>query len=280
MAKIITSDSEQKRLNVVIPKELGELPRSSINTSKFEFGFLDQKGVRVLDFMLREMNGEDEEIIESQDSIAEKMMTIAKRLPIKIGDITDRKVIEEIVLNQLCFLDLLKIIYVARFTTLGNVFKYKAICVNILKDEQGKMSGVCGHISTQMGDLSSVKFARTQDGDIVDEYEVEIGADKYILGRLNGYRQLQMSRDYGVKASGLKTALVAGRLLSVNNKAVNGMDDVKKLNLKTINKLNEFIDANIDEGLCDDVFYHTCSSCKQRVESEIELDSDFFSLAE
>lgn len=280
MGKIIASDSTERRLNVVIPKELGELPKTSITSTKFEFGFLDQQGNRILDFSLREMNGEDEEIIESQDSIAEKMMTIAKRLPIKIGEITDRKVIEDIVLNQLCFLDLLKIIYVARYTTLGNIFKYKAICVNILTDDKGKMNGVCGNVSTQMGDLTSVKFARTQDGPIIDEYEVEVGKDKYVLGRLNGHRQLQMSRDYGVKASGLKTALVAGRLLKINDKPVNGMEDAKKLNLKTINKLNEFINDNIDEGLCDDVFYHTCSKCSQRVESEIELDSDFFSLAE
>lgn len=279
MGKLV-EEGKDKRFNVVIPKELGELPKNSIKTDKFTFGFLNSEGTRVFNFTLRELNGADEEIIESQDNIAEKMMMLAKRLPIRIGDVEDKAGIEDIVLNHLCFLDLLKIIYVARYTTLGNIFKYKAICVNILKDKDEKIKGVCGHISTQMGDLSSVTFARTDDGAIVDEYEVEHNGVKYVLSRLNGYRQLQMSRDYGVKASGLKTAMVAGRLVKVNGKTVNGIETAKKLGLKVISKLNTFIDDNIDEGSCDDVFFHTCSECKQRVESEIELDSDFFSLAE
>lgn len=279
MAKIVGENSEEKRLNVVVPKELGEIPKNSLESSEFLFGFVDNNGQRIKSFTIRELNGEDEEVLEGEDNIAEKMMSVAKRVVIKIGSIEDRKIIEEIILKQLCFIDLLKIIYMTRYVTLGKVFKYKAICTNIYNDDKGSM-GICGNITTQMGDLSSVVFYRTKEGDIIDEYEVDLGGTKYGLRRMNGHRQLQMSRDYGVKAQGLKTAMVGARLFKINDKEVDGVKEAKKMNLKYVNKLHKFIADEMDEGACDDIFFHDCPKCKAKVETEIELDSDFFSLAE
>lgn len=279
MGKIVEEGSKEKRLNVVIPKELGEVAKGSLDSDKFTFGFLDRDGQRHFNFTLRELNGEDEEIIEGENSIVEKMMEVSKRVLMKVGTIEDRKVIEEIVLNHLCFIDLLKIVYKARYTTLGKVFKYKTICTNIMEDENNKLA-ICQNITTQLGDLSAVGFYRKHEGDIIDEYEVDVKENTYTLKRMTGYRQLQISRDYGVKAGGLKMANVGARLFKINGKEVDGVKEAKKMNLLTISKLHNFINEEIDEGGCDDIFVHKCSKCGKDSSTELELDSDFFSLAE
>jgi len=266
-------EATSRRMCKVIQRELGDVPTISMATDNFVFGVVDKKGERHTSFQVRSLNGFDEEIIESNKNTAQKYIELCKGVVTRIGPFEDPTEIKKIVEDELSYIDLIKIVYSTRCITLGNVFKYKTICDG-RKDQQ-----FCAHVSEQLGDMSSIQFGR-RDEKIIDQYDVDIDGVEYSLKRMNGARQIRMKADVDLFGRGLDTAIVAGRLHAINKKIVADIDAAKRLDLLHIKKLKRFIDEEMDEGYCDDVFVHECKKCGHTVKRELELDSDFFSLAE
>lgn len=251
-----------------VVQPLADTAKSSVGEYELPTGYLDQDGILHTSVMVREITGEEEDILASRKMpMYVRMNRVIENCVLSIGTHKNgipawSKVIKDLTVTDRLFL-LIKI----RIVTLGELFSFKAQCPN-----EG-----CGKYSSQTTSLEEFNIKGLKDPMIRSwkgklpksgftyTSRIQTGADEEKLAKVSGSEDL------------LSLAMLA-RLIELNGESPVQLPMVKKLSSMDRQFLRS--DFEVHEGEIDNSVQITCPYCGAEFSDEVSIASpSFFSLS-
>jgi hypothetical protein len=247
---------------------LSDVAKSSVGSYELPTGYIDGDGVLHTAVVVREITGEEEDILASRKMpMYVRMNKVIENCVLSIGTIKNgcpewSKIIKDLIVTDRLFL-LIKI----RIVTLGELFSFKAQCP----------SEACGKYSSQTTSLEEFDIKGLKDpmlrswkGKLPKSgssytARIQTGADEEKLAKVSGSEDL------------LSLAMLA-RLIELNGESPVTLSAVKRLSSMDRQFLRS--DFEVHEGDIDNTVQVTCPHCGNEFSDEVSIASpSFFSLS-
>lgn len=251
-----------------VVQPLVDTAKSSVGSYELPTGYIDGDGVLHKEVVVREITGEEEDILSSRKMpMYVRMNKVIENCVLSIGSYKQgvpewSKIIKDLIVTDRLFL-LIKI----RIVTLGELFSFKAKCPN----------ESCGKYSSQTTSLDEFEIKGLKDpmlrswkGKLPKSgysytARIQTGADEEKLAKVSGSEDL------------LSLAMLA-RLIELNGESPVALAAVKKLGSMDRQFLRG--DFDIHEGEIDNTVQITCPHCSNEFSDEVSIASpSFFSLS-
>lgn len=221
-------------------------------------GLLDENGEIHKTCLIREMTGNEEDLIASK-SILVALQAILEGCVVSIGNITQKHPKWKEHIGKLCYADRFFLVIRIRAASLGRDFSFMTRCPH------------CAKTSNQTVDLYDFKIEGLKDP-INREWEGKLPSGKPYKAKISTYEDEQKAQRENV--DDLLTRELYMRMVSIDSKPVS-VNTLKNLSLKDRRYLRA--DVRAHEGVIDDTVEMVCPHCKGEFRGEIRIaDSNFF----
>lgn len=244
-----------------------DVAKSSAGSCELRSGYLDEDGVVHKDAVIRELSGEEEDILTSRRLQGwQKMQKIMENCCVSIGNVKAEGNKEWTkVIKSLTATDRLYLTIQIRMASLGNAFTFKTQC-----PKEG-----CGHVGEKVVDLNDFKIEgmadptmRTWSGTLPKS------GWNYLAKVQTGFEEEKLAKATDAKSDNLSLAMLA-RLLELNGKMPVTLDMIKKISLQDRQHLRDAFKEH--EGKLDNIVDVTCDECGHDFKTAIEVaDRNFF----
>lgn len=256
-----TLSTDPKVVNAAIAEALKEEPVKVIteapanNDVILPGGYISPGGVFAKYAEVKELNGSDEEAISRAGSLGKSLTTILQRGVVSIGG----EPITKDTLDNLLAADRDALLLAIRKITFGESVEYRALCQN------------CGVEQTTEIHLEDDIVMQSLDNPITDrQWSVETKAGTVILALPTGSTQKRLIEATDKTTAELGTILLAGCVLTINDKVSVGASSVLKLGMGDREKLIEEI-VNHNPGPRLGEVTKTCEACGESMETPLSL---------
>jgi len=219
-------------------------------------GWVDPQGALQKRIEIREMSGWEEDLIgDDRYPYTVRINKILSGCTTKVGSVTDKAQLEKI-MEELTSVDRMKLLIMVRCSSVedGPMLTFEAACPKCKKKQLRQV------------DLTSLKFESPKDP-IVREYSVDLPSKRKAICRI--LTGAQESRIENVSKADLMSGSIVLRLVSIDGKPVNTVDEVKALPLRDRKVLRDKFDEM--EGGFERNIEVDCGVCKTAFESRLDL---------
>jgi hypothetical protein len=211
---------------------------------------------------IRELTGNEEDIlfnVRSKLSYARRLVKAIENCIVKIGDISDREKISQLV-NKLTLGNIWYLFIRLRSLTFGDAYAVEVNCPNPTCGQKQKFAINLSELEVKKGSGEQSKKVKLSDG-----REVELRPE--FIGDEHAWVVVEQRED-------IPSHVILGRVYAIDGKRV-GLQDIKALSMKDRMKLRREIE-NLEGGV-DDTVIVTCKVCGEEFEATLNFGSrDFF----
>jgi len=211
---------------------------------------------------VRELTGYEEDIlfnVRTKLSYAKRLVKAIESCVVKIGDITDREKISQLV-NKLTLGNVWYLFIRLRILTFGDAYVVEAVCSNLACGQKQKLAVNLSELEVKKGSGEQSKKVKLSDG-----REVELRPE--FIGDEHAWIIVEQRED-------IPSHVILGRVYAIDGKRV-GLQDIKALSMKDRTKLRREIE-NLEGGV-DDTVIITCKACGEEFEATLNFGArDFF----
>jgi hypothetical protein len=258
---VTTLSSDPNVVSAVLAEALKEEPikvtteAPSNNEVILPGGYISPGGILAKYAEVKELNGSDEEAISRAGSLGKSLTTILQRGVISIGG----EPLTKDTLDDLLAADRDALLLAIRRVTFGESVEYRAQCQN------------CGVEQVVDIHLENDISMQSLDNPITDrQWSVETKAGTVILALPTGSTQKRLVEATDKTTAELGTILLAGCVLTINDKVSVGASSVLKLGMGDREKLIEEIIAHNPGPRLGEVT-KTCEACGESMETPLSL---------
>lgn len=238
-----------------------EQPQSSIDGFELPCGFLDEEGGLHTDVIVREMTGEEEEILAAKNiPNGKKYNRVLARCTNQIGDFSEQHDISRIV-QDLTQGDRVYLLFAIRRASLGDEMPFTTKCPQ------------CDTESQMTIDLKDLEIKKMPDP-LIRTYSTKLPSGKNAQMKvLVGRGEDMIAKAFKKGVDVISTAILA-RLAELDGEPPS-IKGLKKLSLKDRNHLKNIWEDH--EGGVDTAVEIECPSCENEYEADIGIgDEGFF----
>lgn len=238
-----------------------EFAKPSVDSFKLPCGYLDEDGNLHTDVDVREMTGEEEEILAAKNmAVMKKMNKILSRCTTAIGSITDPRQIEAII-PDLTQGDRVYLLFAIRRVSLGDDFPFTTQCPQ------------CEQKSNLTVNLSELAIKEMADPKL-RTYPVELNKShkKVTMKVLTGRGEDSISKAATVGKDIISVAMLA-RMEAIDGRPAT-LADLKALPLSDRNQLKD--EWQEHEGGVDTEVDIQCPACDNEYKADIDIASQGF----
>ncbi len=237
-----------------------EEPKSGVDSFTLPCGYLDSFGTLHTSVEVREMTGDEEEILAAKHMpIMKKLNTILARCTTAIGSIRDPDAMFEVV-QDLTQGDRVFLLFAIRRVSLGNDFPLEAECPK------------CEAKSRLTVDLSDLEIRKMEDPKL-RTYEITLPRDRKVAMKvLTGRGEEAISKASTAGKDVISTAIMA-RIDAINGLKPS-ITDLKSLSLRDRNQIRDVWQDK--EGGIDTAVEIQCHKCEYDYETDVDMASTGF----
>lgn len=246
---------------------LPDAAKSSVGGCELPSGYIDEAGVLHKDAVVKELTGEEEDILISRRLQGwQKMQKVLENCVVSIGNVNAQGNKDwPRVIKSLTATDRLYLTIQIRIASLGNAFTFKTPCP--IED--------CRHVGEKVVDLGDFKIegmgdplTRTWKGDLPKS------GWAYVAKVQTGFEEEKLAKASDAKSDNLSLAMLA-RLLELHGTMPVTLDMLKKLGAQDRQFLRDEFKKH--EGNLDNKVDVTCDVCSHEFQTSIEVaDRNFF----
>ena len=232
-------------------------------------GYVDTEEILHEDCIVREMTGQEEDLLTGRGSVVNRLNAIISNCIVKLGTISDKQIIDKAV-NKLTGQDRMAILIGIRRASLGDFYDMTVTCPSC-KAEQ--------HMSVNLADIDIIpmpdRFKREHEttlpsGKVVKWHVLDTADEEWLSSKKRKYKEDVMSLNFLSRVD-----VVDKQVIERERKYKHSLQVFKKLSLRDRNYLRDVFDKN--EGDVDRTVEFECESCGRTWEGEIEVSqSNFF----
>lgn len=238
-----------------------ETPKSTVGAYTLPCGWLDSEGELVTDVEVREMTGNEEDMMASTKiQPHEKVTMLLAGCTTRLGEVTDKGKLTRL-MDELTLGDRLYLLFAIRRTTLGDELPVRETCPE------------CGDRSLYVMDLSELKVLPMEDPK-KRIFDVELPSGTTARFRVSTGAGEKQAIKYAKKANNDGLSLALMMRLELLNGEPPSLKAVKNLGLKDRLKLrDEFQEV---EGGIDTALDLECPACGHEWEEDIDIGNRNF----
>lgn len=237
-----------------------EIPKSSVDSFTLPCGYLDDDGNVHTDVEVREMTGEEEEILAARNMpVTKKINKILSRCTLALGDL--RPPMVERVIPDLTQGDRVFLLFAIRRASLGDEMPFQSNCPQ------------CNTESQLVVDLSELEVKQMEDPRI-RTYETTLPKSGKLVRMkvLTGRGEEAISKASN-KGKDIITTAIFCRIDSFDGNPVT-MKDLKKLSIADRNHLRDIWEEK--EGGVDTEIEIECPACDHEYSTELDIGQQGF----
>ena len=260
----ISQEQQYEPGTVLVDKQpMSDEAKPSLDGYQLPTGYLDPEGNLHKDVWVREMTGEEEDILTARKvPVHQRMARILERCTIQVGPYKQDHANWSNIVKALTVSDRLFLMLRIRIVSLGHLFSFKVTCTD----------ATCGKLSSQSVSLEDFKIDGMPDpANRVWEGELPKAKVKYKMKVQTGADEQRVA---GLANSqNAMTTAMAARLVELNGKAPTP-EQIKKLSAMDMNFLRD--DMKKHEGNIDSDVDVECPHRGNQFKTEIEIGSANF----
>lgn len=243
-------------------------PKSSQGVYELPCGYLDQAGNLYKDIVLREIKGDEEDLLGNSTIPAQKKINeLLTRCVVRVGPYTDRGTISQIVLD-LTVGDRAYLIFAIRRISLGDEYPFKDECPEC-GAERLYIANLSDLVPKEMPDPKKRFFDRVLPSGKTAKFHPMTGRDEDRLSKIDkGY----VAKGKNNKTDTLSLAILM-RLDALDN-AVPTLEAVKDLGLRDRNYLRDEFEEH--EGGLNTEDELECPECEHVFKRDIDISQQGF----
>ena len=234
--------------------------KASVGIFTLPGGYLDSEGVVHDEAQVREMTGAEEDVLAGKGTIMSKLNTILASCLVRIGTITDKNRMQEVVMN-LPAVDRICLLVMIRSVSIGDEYSFDAVCPSC-RDKSVHTINLSTLPVKEMPDKTKRFFdIQTPSGKIV-QIKTLLGKDE------------AAASDIAQKfPNDLSSALMLARVTQIDGKPA-ALQDTKSLSWKDLSFLRKELRAH--DGDLDTKAENTCQKCNNDFSIDLDIGSQSF----
>lgn len=237
--------------------------KSSVDALLLPTGYLDELGKLHREVELRELSGEEEDILVSRKmAVHMRLAKLLENCVQSIGPYTQDDPRWKNVIKDLVATDRLFLILQLRILSLGPIFSAKMKC------------SACEAFSNQSVDLNDFKIHGLKDPmQRVWEGQLPKSGFKYVAKSQTGWEEAKLAQ-YSADNKDMMSLAMLGRIVEMNGKSNVSVADLKKLSWADRQALRS--DFGSREGDIEKSMEYECQSCGQDNKEDVDIASPNF----
>jgi len=246
--------------SVVQPLQDGA--KSSVDVIELPTGYLDDEGVLHKDVEIKEMTGEEEDILASAKTpMYSRMNRLLENCVVSIGKYSKKDARWKNIIRSLSASDRIYLILQLRILSLGPVFASKCRCPE------------CDHLTLQNVDLNHFKVDGLRNP-LRKTWEIELPSSKkkVTMKALNGWSEEAIHKQAESKDR-LSIAML-GRIVEFDGKQPVKINVLKTLGWKDRSAIREAFKE--EEGDMDTSIEYSCGECGAEVNHDVDIGTPNF----
>lgn len=243
---------------------LSDEAKPTVEGEELPTGYLDADGQIHKEAWVREMTGEEEDILTARKvKIHQRMNQILEKCVTQIGSFRQADANWPNVIKGLTVSDRLFLMIKIRTVSLGHLFSFKVKCTD----------DVCGKMSEQTVDLNEFKISGMPNpAERVFEIDLPKSKKKAKLKIQTGADEARVANF--VNMQNPMTIITMSRLVELDGKNKISIDDVKKLPSMDMDAIRKAVKEH--EGDIDNEIDVSCPHCGNEFKTDINVGSPTF----
>lgn len=243
---------------------LSDVAKPAVDGEELPTGYMDSAGDLHKDAWVREMTGEEEDILTARKvKVHQRMSQILEKCVTQIGPYKQDQLNWSNVIKSLTVSDRLFLMIKIRQVSLGNLFSFKVKCT-----DEG-----CAKMSEQTVDLQEFKITGMKNPlERVFEIDLPKSKQKAKLKIQTGADEARVANF--VNTQNPMTIITMSRLLELNGKTGVTIEQVKKLPTLDMNAIRSAVKEH--EGDIENEIEVTCPHCGNEFKTDIDVGSPTF----
>ena len=249
------------------------IPKGGIYSAFLLTGHIDEDGVHHSDYTVREMTGDEEDILGGSGSVVGRLNRVIGNCLVSIGTIEDRNELRKIASNM-TMVDRLEALIGIRIASLGNVVPYHVTCPQ--KE--------CRAEFRRFLDLKTLDRRKMPDPTKRVREDVLKSGKRVKWHVMTGADEEWATEKGKTKKNDKPSLMILARVDEIEGNPVNrdryadAVRMVKRLPLRDRVNIRKIFEEH--EGFIDVTIEMECPDCGARFSSELEFDESFFSPSE
>jgi len=224
-------------------------------------GYLDDEGAIYTEAVVREITGEEEDMLSSRSVPNDsKMNELISRCVTSIGPFTERPKLRKIV-KELTVGDRIFLIFAIRRVTLGDVYPFQAGCTS------------CGDVSLYQVNLSKLEVKEMEDPKVRVFDDVLPSGKKVRFHAMTGEGEEKLAKVAKKRKNDHLSLSILMRVDMLDGSPPS-LQDLKRLGMRDRNYLRDQFDKR--EGGVDTTMELQCPGCGNEFKTELAVDARNF----
>ena len=240
--------------------------QSGIVSGVLPCGHLSAEGKLFNEFVVKEMTGEEEDLLAGQGPILPRLNRVILNCLVSLGELTERSQLSPAV-NALTMVDRMVLLICIRRASLGNTFDMEFVCPS------------CSAKSRASVDLSALEVQPMEEP-LLRKFESSLSTGKVIKWHIMDGRDEDWLQTAQKKGKDTATLAMLARVNGIGDEVVDrgnllkAVDMLKRLTLRERNELRGLFLKK--EGSVDTTVEYACSSCGQEAKMDLDVGQPSF----